>query len=143
MSGGYSTGAGNGGSGNSGNREDVRSALPYAQQLDINVPLITYQGALVKNSGSGETLYYRPLPGEYTLPLLERVREVGYHCQLYLDDELYMEKLTAEGKQYASVAGVKPVIVDSLDGVLKKETTKMVIIHFDTGSGRVGKTTAG
>lgn len=108
-----------------------RSALPYAQQLDINVPLITYQGALVKNSGSGETLYYRPLPGEYTLPLLERVREVGYHCQLYLDDELYMEKLTAEGKQYASVAGVKPVIVDSLDGVLKKETTKMVIIHFD------------
>ena len=103
-----------------------RSALPYAQQLDINVPLITYQGAWVKNSGSGETLYYRPLPGEYTLPVLERVRKVGYHCQLYLDDELYMEKLTPEGKQYAEMAGVKPVIVDTFDEVLKKETIQMV-----------------
>jgi HAD superfamily hydrolase (TIGR01484 family) len=39
------------------------SALPYAHQLAIDVPLITYQGAWVKSSLSGEVLYYKPVPG--------------------------------------------------------------------------------
>lgn len=38
------------------------SALPYARQLNIDVPLITYQGAWVKNSLSEEVLYYEPVP---------------------------------------------------------------------------------
>ncbi|HWQ62368.1 MAG TPA: HAD family hydrolase, partial [Negativicutes bacterium] len=36
------------------------SALPYAQQLGLDVPLITYNGALVKCGLSGETLLHNP-----------------------------------------------------------------------------------
>ena len=38
------------------------SAARFARELGLDVPLITYQGALVKNACSGEVLVYRPLP---------------------------------------------------------------------------------
>ncbi|HWQ75972.1 MAG TPA: Cof-type HAD-IIB family hydrolase [Syntrophomonas sp.] len=85
-----------------------RSALPYARQLGIDVPLITYQGAWVKNSSSEEVLYYQPVP-----PLLARQvmlyfrsQEVHYHS--YFNDELCMEAISPEGDDYARLAGVKP-----------------------------------
>jgi len=109
------------------------SALPYARQLDMNVPLITYQGAWVRNSLSGETLYYRPVPRKWARALLARVREFGYHCQTYIDDRLCMEALTEEGKAYAELAGVTPVIVDRLEDVMDQDPLKLLVINNDTG----------
>ncbi len=90
------------------------SALPYARLLQVDVPLITYQGALVKNSLSGEVLYNKPVPIELGVEVMEYFRqsEVHYHC--YFGDQLCMEKLSEEGRQYAILAGVEPVIISSL-----------------------------
>ena len=38
------------------------SAARFARELGLDVPLITYQGALVKNACSGEVLVYRRCP---------------------------------------------------------------------------------
>lgn len=108
-----------------------KSALRYADQLSMNLPLITYQGAWVKNSGSGETIYYRPVPPEYGLEFLKRVRDLGCHYQTYLDDELYLERLTSEGLAYARMAGVEPVVVDRLEPVVEQGPLKMLIIEED------------
>ena len=39
-----------------------RSALSYAQELGIKLPLVTYNGALVKDPSTGKTLAHWPLP---------------------------------------------------------------------------------
>ena len=36
------------------------SALPYIEQLKLDVPVITYQGGLIKNTLSQEVLYHCP-----------------------------------------------------------------------------------
>ena len=64
-----------------------RSALPYALQLGMNIPLITYQGALVKDSLSGEVLYFRPV-GELATTVMEFLREQGVYFHTYFNDQL-------------------------------------------------------
>lgn len=92
----------------------LSSALPYAQELGVDVPLITYQGALVKNSRSHEILYFQPLPSRQAIEVLEYFAAQEVHFHTYFDDRLCMEKLTPEGRYYADLAGVEPVLVDSL-----------------------------
>lgn len=91
-----------------------RSALPYAQQLEIDVPLITYQGAWVKNSLTEEVLYYEPLGYELSKQIMEFFRGMGVHYHSYFNDELCMEQLSEEGNFYSHLAGVKPHIVEDL-----------------------------
>jgi HAD superfamily hydrolase (TIGR01484 family) len=38
------------------------SSVPYARQLQIELPLITYHGALIRTAGGEETLFHRPVP---------------------------------------------------------------------------------
>lgn len=109
-----------------------RSALPYARQLQMNLPLITYQGAWVRNAFSGESLYYRPVPRQLGIELLQVARRFKYHCQTYVNDQLYMERLTPEGEAYARLAGVTPVIVGKLEEVMAEDPMKMLFINNDT-----------
>ncbi len=93
------------------------SALPYARQLKVDVPLITYQGALVKNSLSEEILYYHPLPPQPAIEIIDFFRQAGIHYHSYLEDQICMESLTPEGRYYESISGIKPVLVDDLMNV--------------------------
>lgn len=104
-----------------------RSALPYARQLNMDIPLITYQGALVKNSGSEEVLYYKPLPEDIAIKVMEFFKTEEVHYQIYIDDRLYMESLTEEGKYYSNLAGVKPVIVDNLIETSREHETMKIL----------------
>ncbi|MEA1960892.1 MAG: Cof-type HAD-IIB family hydrolase [Bacillota bacterium] len=90
------------------------SALPYANQLEIDVPLITYQGAWVKHSASGEVLYYKPVPDNLAAKVMNYFENTGVHYHSYFEDELCMEVLSEEGRFYAGIAGVKPRIVRDL-----------------------------
>jgi len=91
-----------------------RSALPYARQIKVDVPLITYQGGLVKNSRSEEIIYYRPLPVMPAMEVIQFFRDNGIHYHTYWDDKLMMEMRTEEGQYYESLSGIKAEIVDDL-----------------------------
>lgn len=107
-----------------------RSARRYAVELGMDVPLITYQGALVKSAVSDEVLYHRSVPADMSIPVVDTAREAGYHYQVYFDDHLYMESLTPEGQAYAELAGVIPVIDKDLPIRLNnREPTKIIIIN--------------
>lgn len=106
-----------------------QSALPYAQQLEIDVPLITYQGAWVKNSLTEEILYYQPLDYELSRQTMEFFRDFGVHYHSYYNDELCMEQLSEEGNYYSRLAGVKPLIVkDLIDELHRNDAMKIMAI---------------
>lgn len=105
-----------------------RSAVPFARELGIDIPLITYQGALVKNSLSGEVLLYRPLPLVYAREIIARIHQLGYHLNGYLDDRLFVERDTPEGRRYAAIAGVEAEVVGDLLKFLDRDPTKVLTI---------------
>jgi len=84
-----------------------RSAQMVADEIELDVPLITYNGALVKNSASGEIYSHQtidPDVGDAMMCLLEK-RELHYH--VYIDECLYVPKLTEKTKIYAKRSGVR------------------------------------
>jgi len=65
-----------------------RAALPVAEALGVDVPIITYNGALIKRV-SGEVLYRSCLPEATIAAVVEFCRARGWYVQLYSNDELY------------------------------------------------------
>ena len=68
------------------------SALPFAKQLGINVPIITYNGALVKYCNTGEVLFEQPIDPEVVGEILELFREKNWYIHLYVNDILYVKE---------------------------------------------------
>ena len=82
------------------------SVKPYADALGLDVPLVTYNGALVKGSKNGKVYYEHPLKLETALELLAYCREKGYYIQSYQGDELWVKEDTAFSRRYTQISGI-------------------------------------
>ena len=69
-----------------------RAALPMAKAVGIKMPIITYNGALIK-SADGEVLYSSYIAPELVEELVEYFQEKNVHLQTYSEDVLrYAER---------------------------------------------------
>ena len=116
------------------------SALPYALQLKVDIPLITYQGALVKNSQTQEVLYYQPLNPDMAVAVMEYFQTTGIHYHSYFDDRLCLETLNEEGMDYAQLAGVEPLLVGILRDACRQGQEALKIMAVDRDQERLIKT---
>ena len=66
-----------------------RSALPYAQELGLPHPLVVYNGALIRDPGTGENLGQWPLPLDVAQSVLDDLLGRGIYVQAYVDDTLW------------------------------------------------------
>jgi len=105
-----------------------RSSVPFARELGIDIPLITYHGALVKNSLSGEVWLYRPLPLAYAREIIARVHRLGYHLNGYLDERLLIERDTPEGRRYEKISGVEAEIVGDFLQFFDRDPVKVLAV---------------
>ena len=64
------------------------AALPIAKELGVNVPIITYDGALIK-SVEGETLYSNFLTADIILAVTNFFQQKNWYLQNYSEDNLY------------------------------------------------------
>ncbi len=90
------------------------SAKPYAEELGLNVPLITYNGALVKNSLTEEILYKRCLPLDEAVNVVKKCQKYDLSLNVYVNDMLYVEKITENVKKYADMVKIPVNKVDNL-----------------------------
>lgn len=105
-----------------------RATLPYAMECGIKTPLITYQGALIRDHRTQEELWHRTIPLDLAHEALEALFESKLHVNLYVNDELLIDKFTPESELYCSVARVEPRLIPSLAEGLTMEPTKIVAI---------------
>lgn len=107
-----------------------RSALPFAQQLGLTAPLICYQGAMVRNPVTNETLFHRPIPLELARQFIGEVQKRHLHVHTYVNDHLYVAAMTEEAQFYSRLAGVEAELVGNLLDFTdrpEREPTKLVI----------------
>ena len=103
------------------------SALPFARDLKLNLPLITYQGALVKYAG-GQVVYHKPLPLSLSRRIARHILPYGYHLNVYINDELYMDRESPEGRRYLSISKVPVHLVENLPEAIDQNPTKLLVI---------------
>ncbi len=116
------------------------SALPYAGELGLDLPLITYHGALVKQAAGGQILRHCPLPFEMALEILRMGEENNLHLNLYLDDRLFAAEENDQTRYYQQIASVPLETVGLLSSFLLQkgsEPTKLTIINMDERIGEL------
>lgn len=115
------------------------SALPYAEEIGIDLPLITYHGALVKRAGSDQVLRHCPVPFELALEILRLGDDKKFHMNLYFDDRLFVKEENDHTHYYQQIAEIPLETVGDLPNFLLEkgmEPTKLTIINMD---GRIGE----
>jgi Cof subfamily protein (haloacid dehalogenase superfamily) len=105
-----------------------RSALRFHQAIASDMPLISYQGAFIKDPKTEELVGHWPVDIEQALALLDDLSEFATNEQLsihiYVDDELYVRKMTAQTAAYAERSQVEVKVVGDLREFLTSKSTK-------------------
>lgn len=110
------------------------STLRYARELELDLPLITYHGALVKTSGEGRVIYQRLLPREYAREIIALAKELRYPVNLYFNhtgDRLYVDHVSAATRRYARQSSVPFYEVPDLLALLNDEDPLKVVVIND------------
>lgn len=87
--------------------------LPDAE-LSGRFPLMSYQGTLIRDSESNETLYSHPMDSSLAAEMIDFCLREGIYCQTYDEDNVYTEGLNEYNKTYFDYNRVKPIVVKSL-----------------------------
>ncbi|MBM7624183.1 Cof-type HAD-IIB family hydrolase [Sporohalobacter salinus] len=105
------------------------SALPYAKQLELGLPLITYNGALIKEAISGEVIDHQPIPVELAQEIGALADREDWHLNLYINDKLYVTKSGPTVEKYEEISGMRATLVEEeITDFLVQSPTKLLII---------------
>jgi len=105
-----------------------RAAKQYADDLNLDLPLIAYQGALIKTTKTGEVLRALELTVEQCYPILEFLSQRQVHANLYINDELFVAEMNDAVARYASFSAVPVHVVGNLCSYNFSHATKIVAI---------------
>lgn len=83
------------------------STRPYAVQLGVDVPVITYHGAMVQQILSGEILYRQVIKSTLAAELVADVLARGIHVQIYIKDRVIVQQENEWSRLYAQIASVE------------------------------------
>ncbi|MGE5652847.1 MAG: HAD family hydrolase, partial [Bacillota bacterium] len=72
------------------------STRTYANDLKLGHPLITYNGAVIKDAEGRETLYEKLVSSELVRDIISYCKTENLYLQLYGNDEIVVEKCVAE-----------------------------------------------
>jgi Cof subfamily protein (haloacid dehalogenase superfamily) len=103
------------------------SAAGFAAQLGLTGPVAAYQGALIRDVATGRLLHHDPLPLDLSREVLEFVEPEHLSVNLYIEDQLCVEKRTEAVDRYEQLSKMKAVVVGRLLDHLEQPTTKMGI----------------
>ncbi|OIP76354.1 MAG: hydrolase [Oscillatoriales cyanobacterium CG2_30_44_21] len=95
-----------------------RSAVRFHELIGSDLPLISYQGALIKDPRTDEIVGHWPVDIDQALSLLDDLGEYAANDQLsihvYINDELYVRKMTPQTEAYAERSKVEVKVVGDL-----------------------------
>ena len=105
------------------------SAVPLAQKLGLNTPVISYQGGLIKEM-NGKTLYQSKLPPQTAKEIIKWARANNVHLNLYIDDKLYVENDNDIIKFYIQGKFVDYTVCSFDDLEIKNNVNKLLAIDI-------------
>lgn len=102
------------------------SARKIASQIQLNAPIITYQGSWVKTLLDGEVLYERSVPASVAQMLFDYADEHDLHIQAYHNDILYTRWDNERVKSYAEMSNIPYTVEPDFKRLLEFPLTKIL-----------------
>lgn len=104
------------------------SVLPFAKELGLSDPLITANGAEIRNPADGTRLYYQPMERRVALEVLAFFREKGWYVQSYHYDRLFVEAADERARSYGRMTFLEPEVVGERLYTMTAEPVKLLSI---------------
>ncbi|QHA01696.1 Cof-type HAD-IIB family hydrolase [Dehalobacter restrictus] len=96
------------------------SARKYASQLGLDVPIITYNGALIEHSLSREIIYHQVIPSGLAVEIIQHLQSKEVYTQVFIKDEVFTDKRNQYSRDYEEMTGIKVLEEDVLQ-ILRQE----------------------
>lgn len=104
--------------------------FPYASKIGIdktNSYLICNNGAQVLTSDTHETVLEHRLPVDVAIEAFRLTVDAGLSCHIYEKDIIHISKETSFSERDFQLSGLKPVIPDDYEALIRRGTYKLVI----------------
>ena len=107
----------------------MHSATDFiAEELGLNTPIVSYQGGLIKSKN--EIIYEKNLDPSVARKVIKWAKETNVHINLYMEDQLYVEKDDAVIRRYTGERSAG-FVVKSFDELELHRINKILAIDFD------------
>jgi len=107
----------------------TQSVTRYLDKLGLELPVIAYQGARVVDTKTGAVMVERELEYSQAIPIIRFAEENHIHCNIYVDDVVYIEKMNKWAELYKRRTQVNPMKeVGKLSDFLNTSTTKIIYV---------------
>ncbi|MDO5114912.1 MAG: Cof-type HAD-IIB family hydrolase [Synergistaceae bacterium] len=108
------------------------SAMVHIRDAGIESASIFYNGALIRDPLTDETIYEKNLGAELTAEILSFFRERGWYIQIYSDDRLIVKDASDERcKYYEDICGLKAMSLGDNFWSCGLDSAKLLGISFD------------
>lgn len=106
---------------------------PFTEILEIDCPVIAYNGAMVrlKKSEKRKVIYHCPLNSEYSDKVIDHCLRHNFFLNFYLDDILYAEgkeELRKYAEIYSTQTGAVYHFLNDISVMKGKSPTKLILI---------------
>ncbi len=106
----------------------IDSAMPFIEEMKIDIPVITYQGAFIKDIHTGETLVRKSVPMDYVHRIIDECRKRNLHLQAYDEITYFFDKDNEYSRYYHRMSGIQGQEAGDLKQFLKEEPMKLLVI---------------
>ena len=105
------------------------ATLRFVEQMGLETPIISYNGAMVKNPHTGEIWLHDRIAGAVAAQVMDYARDQSLQLNYYLNDHFYSAAYTAWAKLYHDRTQAPIELLPEMYATLRgTEPTKMILV---------------
>lgn len=106
----------------------IQGVRPLIEKLEIgmDMPLITYNGAMLIMANSGDVLFEQDLNPEDASNIINLGKQFGTLTMVWSNNKLYASELGEKAFKYSSITGVNPILLEDENKIVTSGITKIL-----------------
>ena len=107
----------------------LQSCLPFVKELDLDVPFITYNGALIIRGKSMEILYHKTIAPDDAWDIINQSEKFSPTIFVFYDNNLYVNEINQYTERYSTFSNMPAYLEKDLSKIINKGPTKVLLYH--------------
>jgi len=113
------------------------ATVSFADELGLKEPIISYNGAMVKDPVTNEIWRHITMPASYAEEITRFCLENGYHLNYYLNSRLYIRDMNPWAKLYLDQTNSPYEILPDFESLYGTSPTKLILISSPDETNRL------
>ncbi|MGD9518281.1 MAG: Cof-type HAD-IIB family hydrolase [Armatimonadota bacterium] len=116
-----------------------KSARMVLEQIGLgDLPIISFNGAMVKVPGTDEPLLHLTMPLELAREVVSTAVQERWHLHYFIGDDCYVSRMSKMAWVYWRRTGIRPIPVGDLRKVATREPTKIILVEEPERVNQIG-----